>query len=278
MRADLHVHSDYSDGSESVHRILQKAAAQAVTHLSFVDHDSTDGLIEKQALGESFGIHVIPGIEISAYDFKRDRKVHVLGYDYQTPAKHIELLCQVVQRRRQHHTLWQMEQINKRGYDLDKQAIMKSAKPSPIIYKQHVMSHLTEAEFASSDYQSLYQQLFKGSGPASGDITYVNAVDAVRAIVADGGLAVIAHPGQLDSYELIPELIEVGLGGIERNHSDHTEEDHRKVEELADKYSLIMTGGTDYHAQFGMPIAIGSLPSPSLPIQKKRSKPIVEGM
>ncbi|EQB38438.1 MULTISPECIES: PHP domain-containing protein [Virgibacillus] len=276
MKADLHVHSYYSDGSDAVCTVLKKAAQQGVTHLSFVDHDSTDGLIEKQTLGSTFGIEVIPGIEISAYDFKRDRKVHVLGYHYQTPAKHINALCQAVRRRRQRHTLWQIDQLNRHGYYLDKQMIIESAKPSSIIYKQHVMEHITEADFNSAEYQQVYQRLFKGKGPAAGDITYVDATDAVKAIVADGGLAVIAHPGQLDSYELIPELMEVGLGGIERNHPDHTEEDVLKVEELAKEYHLVMTGGTDYHGYFGAQVEIGSLTSPMLPLRKKKNKSTVE--
>lgn len=88
------------------------------------------------------------------------------------------------------------------------------------------------------------------------------AEDAVRAIVADGGLAVMAHPGQLDSYELVPELIGAGLGGIERNHFDHSAEDHLKVEKLAHQYGLVMTGGSDYHGAFGTTIEPGDIVSP----------------
>lgn len=262
MKADLHVHSTYSDGSEHVKTVLEYAAKHHVTQLSFVDHDSTDGLEEKQAMGKSYGIEVISGIEISAYDFKRNRKVHVLGYHYQPEAKNVETLCQTVRNRRQAHTIWQIKQLNQHGYSIDLQAVIKSARPSQTIYKQHVMQQLTSAPYTSAIYQDLYRKLFKVDGPAAGDIEYADAFLAVQAIVADGGIAVVAHPGQLDSYDIIPELVEVGLGGIERNHPDHTSEDHKRVEALAKKYDLVMTGGTDYHGSFGAPIEVGALSSP----------------
>ncbi|MFD2924006.1 PHP domain-containing protein [Halobacillus naozhouensis] len=264
MKADLHVHSHYSDGSDSVEEVVRQARDNGVTHISFVDHDTVDGLPEIIMLGEKYGIEVIPGIEISAYDFKRKRKVHVLGYHYRPEAIHIKSVCQLILERRQKHSLWQILQLNNAGYELDIEAIMETAWPSKTIYKQHVMSHLTESAYSSPDYRTLYHLLFKYGGVASGDIEYLDAFAAVEAIVADGGVAVVAHPGQLDSYDIIPELVEVGLGGVERNHPDHTEKDHQKVEALAKLYSLAMTGGTDYHGSFGTAIEVGSLTSPSL--------------
>src|SRR5574337_304948 len=81
MKADLHVHSTYSDGSDSIEMVMREEQLNGVTHLSFVDHDKKAGLLEAQRLGEHYGIEVIPGIEISAYDVKRDLKVHILGYN-----------------------------------------------------------------------------------------------------------------------------------------------------------------------------------------------------
>ncbi|GGA33947.1 PHP domain-containing protein [Psychrobacillus lasiicapitis] len=263
MKADLHVHSSFSDGSEAVETVLKLAKERDVTQISFVDHDTVKGLSKVCMLGEKYQIEVIPGIEISAYDFKRDRKVHILGYNYDPEAVHIRAICDDLLKRRQTHSLWQIKQIQKAGYKLDVEKIIETAKPSETIYKQHIMRHLTEADYTSLSYKQLYKSLFKGVGVASGDIVYIDAVDAVKAIVADGGLAVVAHPGQLDSYDLIPELIPYGLGGIERNHPDHTASDYQKVEALAKRYGLVMTGGTDFHGAYGAPIPLGEITSPS---------------
>ncbi|MFD1334953.1 PHP domain-containing protein [Oceanobacillus iheyensis] len=262
MKVDLHVHSHYSDGSDAVSKVMKQAKKNGVTHLSFVDHDTVDNLLDIQQQAIHFDIDVIPGIEISAYDFKRKRKVHVLGYNYKPEANHIRNICKPLLQRRNEHSLWQIRKINELGYQIDERVIKQTALPSNTIYKQHIMDKLTKAPYDSLDYRQLYQQLFKHNGVAAGDIVYIDAFDAVEAIVKDGGVAVVAHPGQLDSYDLIPELAEVGLGGLERNHPDHTERDHDKVEALAEELDLIMTGGTDYHGGFGSSIQVGEISSP----------------
>lgn len=257
MKADLHVHSSYSDGSDSMEEVMKQAVANGITQISFVDHDTVAGLPEALALGRKYGIEVVPGIEISAYDFKRKRKVHILGYHYDSEAPQIQQLCQPLLERRHHHSMWQLEQIRACGFKLNADDIIDAAHPSSAVYKQHIMTFLTDAPYDSPEYKQLYQRLFKNGGIASGDITYADAFDAVQAIVADGGLAVVAHPGQLNSYDIIPELAEAGLGGIERNHPDHTAEDHKRIEVLAAKYNFVMTGGTDYHGTFGTPVTVG---------------------
>lgn len=262
LKADLHVHSHYSDGADSVETIIQKAKKAGVTVISFVDHDTVAGWEEKQRIAKAYGIQAIPGVEISAYDVKRQRKVHILGYQFDPVAPAITALCQDVLARRHAHSLWQLAQIQQAGFHLDLQVVMESARPSATIYKQHIMKQLTDLPYSSVEYQFLYKSLFKGQGVAAGEIDYVPAADAVRAIVSDGGLAVVAHPGQLDSYELVPELLEAGLGGIEQNHFDHSAEDHQRVEKLEQQYKLVMTGGSDYHGAFGKPIEPGDLLSP----------------
>ncbi|SER26174.1 hypothetical protein SAMN04487944_102117 [Gracilibacillus ureilyticus] len=269
MKADLHLHSRYSDGSHTVEEVLKQASNAGLTHVSFVDHDTVAGWQEIEVMANKYCIQAIPGIEISAYDFERGRKVHILGYDFQKEAPHIKKLCQPLLDRRQENSLWQIEQIQSLGYSLDTDLIAYVAKPSSTIYKQHIMGQLTEENYSSQTYKELYRQLFKGDGVAARDIKYVDAFDAVRAIKADGGIPVVAHPGQLDSYELIPELVETGLAGIEKIHPDHTKEDHRKVGELAERFHLIQTGGTDFHGAYGIDISPGDLVSPSIPVFMK---------
>lgn len=101
--------------------------------------------------------------------------------------------------------------------------------------------------------------LFKGGGIAQRDIEYVDMRDAVAAIAADGGLPVLAHPGQFDNYEALPALVDAGLAGIEKYHPDHDYRDTQLCEELAARYSLFCTGGSDYHGRFG------KVPVPWLP-------------
>lgn len=263
MKADLHVHSHYSDGYSSVEELLQMASKQGITQLSVVDHDTAGGIESAQIAGESYGITVIPGIEISAYDFSRNRKVHILGYSFDKIATHIQELCNPLLIRRHENSLWQIEQLQKNQFDIEFEAVAEKAEMSGVIYKQHIMHALTEEPFTSYYYKQLYQKVFKGNGICARDIEYVDAISAVKAIKADNGYAVLAHPGQLDSFDLIPELVKYGLDGIERNHVDHSEEDRKRVEQYAKEYSLFQTGGSDFHGRYGSQVEIGDELSPT---------------
>ncbi len=263
MKADLHVHSHYSDGSSTVTELMEMASKRGITHLSLVDHDTVAGIEAAQVEGKKHGITVIPGIEISAYDFTRNRKVHILGYLFDKEATNIRELCDPLLKRRHKNSLWQIEQLQKNDYDIRLEDVAEKAMMSGIIYKQHIMHCLLNHHFTTPLYQELYQTLFKGDGICARDIDYVDAVAAVKAIKADNGFAVLAHPGQLDSYDLIPKLVENGLDGLERDHFDHSIEDNRKVDRIADEYGLFRTGGSDFHGDYGTPILIGELVSPT---------------
>lgn len=263
-KADLHVHSHFSDGADSIQMVMEKAAAAGITHLSIVDHDTVKGQEEALKWAETYQIQLIPGIEISAFDFKRNRKVHVLGYHFNSNNGHIVALCNKVLKRRQAHSIWQIGQIKKQGIPLSVKEISHIASPSETIYKQHIMAAITSEPYESEAYRKLYRSLFKGGGVAAFDIAYADVYDAIRAIKADGGFAVIAHPGQLDSYDLITELVDsqVGLDGVERIHPDHSEVDHQRIDTLMERYDLFMTGGSDYHGAFGSSVRMGDFDSP----------------
>ncbi|KAB2329394.1 PHP domain-containing protein [Cytobacillus depressus] len=263
MKADLHVHSHYSDGSSSVEELMELASKRGITHLSLVDHDTIAGIEAAQQEGKKHGITVVPGIEISAYDFTRNRKVHILGYQFDKDAVHIQELCNPLLKRRHENSLWQIKQLQKNNYNIRLEDVEKKAMMSGVIYKQHIMHCLLDHHFTTPLYKKLYQSLFKGNGICARDIEYEDAVAAIKAIKADNGYAVLAHPGQLDSYELIPELVKNGLDGIERNHFDHSKEDKHRVDQYADDYGLVRTGGSDFHGDYGTPIMIGDLVSPN---------------
>lgn len=254
---DLHVHSSLSDGSDSIVKVLEMAKEKDVAVLSFVDHDTTETYRKAVSIAEEAGIRLIPGIEISAYDYKRDRKVHVLGYAYDHAAENINALTGPLLERRHRHSLWQIGRIREYGIEVDIGRIEARLGAGRTIYKQHIMEDITDAHFTTPEYQELYRTLFKGDGPAAGDIEYIDVFDAVRAIKADNGLAVIAHPGQLDSYDVTEECAALGLDGIEQYHPDHMAPDFERVGQLAEKYGLFTTGGSDYHGHFGAKVNVG---------------------
>ena len=251
LKADLHAHTTVSDGSDTFVELMGKARVHGVTHLAVTNHDTTTGLSEVVRTAHAHAFKVVPGVEISAWDPDASRRVHILGLDVSEGAPAIAELCTQTLERRTANTVWQMKQLIDAGYDVDVDKAAALAGASTGFYKQHLMAALTDAPFTSGAYQHLYKALFKGSGICARDIAYVDMRDAVEAVLADGGVPVLAHPGQFDNYDAVPALVDAGLAGIEKYHPDHDYADCRLVEELACRYGLFCTGGSDYHGRFG---------------------------
>ncbi|WZL74719.1 inositol monophosphatase family protein [Clostridiaceae bacterium 35-E11] len=263
MKADLHVHTNISDSNYSIEETIKMAKENEVTHLGIVDHDTIYGLKKAIALGEEYGVHVIPGIEISAFDFQKNKKVHILGFNFQLDAPNIRKICDDMIKRRHNNSLWQIERLVEHGYDITVKEVAEKAKDSTCFYKQHMMDVLIEKGYTDKIYSALYRQLFKGEGICARDIEYVDVFDAVKAIKADGGIAILAHPSQQDAYYLIDDLVKIGLDGIEIYHQDHTDEDYNRILAYRDKYNLILTGGSDYHGTYGSNVQIGDICMPN---------------
>lgn len=255
--ADFHVHSIISDGSEDVETLVRAAAASGLTHIAFTNHDTTRGVDTAIRAGRAAGVRVVGGIEVSAYDPLRERKVHIVGLGMREDAPACAQLCGPTLAAREANTRWQLDRLLETGHAVRQDVVEAWAARSTCLYKQHLMAALTDEPYTSSAYQALYRSLFKGDGPCARDIAYVDARDAVAAIVEDGGLPVLAHPGQLDSWDFVPDLVRCGLAGIEERHPDHGSADEARARELAEAHGLFLSGGSDYHGAFGAPPSVG---------------------
>lgn len=135
---------------------------------------------------------------------------------------------------------------------------LATAAPSLGVYKQHVMETLTKKDHEDPEYRQFYLTHFKGGSPANHDIVYPTAVDAVRAVREQGGIPVLAHPGQMNSWESLPELVAAGLLGIEAFHPDHSAADEVHALDEAKRFDLLVTGGSDYHGKYGASPSLGT--------------------
>ncbi|HBM80509.1 MAG TPA: phosphatase [Clostridiaceae bacterium] len=261
---DLHCHSDYSDGSMSVYELLKNAKENGVTHIAITDHDTSAGVEEALKIGHKFNIDVIPAIEISAYDFKRDRKVHMLGYYIKPGHQAIKRLCDPVLKQRNDAALKMFDIIISNGYKISWDDVQKYAGRTAI-YKQNIMHALMDKGYCDSIYGDLFRALFsngrngRGKGIAYIPIRYVDMFEAIHAILDAGGVPVLAHPYFYKNLDAVPELVKEGLAGIEVKHPHHDLEGERRTREIAKKYKLIETGGTDFHGFYSRPgLMIGS--------------------
>lgn len=265
MKVELHCHTNISDCPLSIEEVLELAKGEGVTHLAVTNHDTTVGLKNAVETGQKFGIEVIPGIEISAYDFERGKRVHILGYFIEPGHDAIESLCYPLVKKRHLASKQMVEKLIEAGYNITWERCMEIAEGGTGVYKQHIMHALIEAGYTDSIYGSLYKKLFNrgqnGENPGIAFIPmeYMKATLAIQAILNAGGVPVLAHPGQYGNFEMVPELVEAGLQGIEIWHPLHDKHHEEHAIMLAKEYQLIMTGGSDFHGDYGeKPVKLGS--------------------
>lgn len=262
---DLHCHTNISDNSYTTEEVIKLAKGNGVTHLAITDHDTTKGLELAITLGEKYGVEIIPGIEISAFDYQRNKRAHILGF-YVTPGNQaIRSLCDPMLARRHEASYEMVERLIAAGYVISWEQVQDYAKAGTGVYKQHIMHALLDGGYTDRIYGDLYKKLFsrgEGGEPpgiAYLPIEYIDVLDAIAAIKEAGGIPVLAHPGQFDNFAAVPEWVEIGLEGIEVRHPLHEEQEEEQAAKLAEQFRLIKTGGSDFHGFYGeMNVEIGS--------------------
>jgi predicted metal-dependent phosphoesterase TrpH len=262
---DLHVHTKISDNSLSTGEVIRLAKSKGITHLAITDHDTTKGLPEAISLGQELGVGIVPGIEISAYDYQRNKRAHILGLYIEPEHPSLELLCTPLLRSRNQAAQAMVRRIISAGYDISWEDVQKHQGATGV-YKQHIMHELLDKGYCESIYGDIYKKLFlRGSsseaqGIAYFQLAYIDAQAAIRAVREAGGVAVLAHPGQLNNFDAIDEWVELGLAGIEVFHPSHNEDDRQTSKRYAQKHNLIRTGGSDFHGFYGeKPVELGCL-------------------
>ena len=269
MSCDLHCHSKLSDGSLDVSEILALAQCRGLTAISITDHDTIAGANRAVTEGKHMGVSVIHGVEISAKDYSRNRKVHILGYLCDYPER-LEEVCNKTLHSRHTSAKIMQEKVLER-YPIPQNLITRCASESSTIYKQHMMHALKEAGYVKEFFGDTFRQLFSSHGGiAYVPIEYPDVRQAIHKIHNAGGIAVLAHPYSYDSIDLMHELVAEGLlDGIEVWHPSNDEQRVSTLSEYADLHNLVKTGGTDFHGMYtDTPHPIGYRTAPDDVIQQ----------
>ncbi len=250
MKGDLHCHTKLSDGSLGIEDIIVQAKRTGIDFLSITDHDTLSSTSRATVLGERYGVHIIPGVELSAWDKTRNSKVHILCYSPQKPDR-LEGLCLKSCAIRKSCANEMIENVMKL-YPITAESVLKHSTGSKSIFKQHIMRALIDYGYATDFYGSLNDELFNHeNGTCLVEREYPDVNFVLDLIHSAKGVAVMAHPMQYDNLELLEELAEKGkLDGVEVYHYTTSEEDKKKMLEIAEKYNLIVTGGSDFHGLY----------------------------
>lgn len=244
---DLHVHTTASDGQYTPTEVVRRARELGLAVIAITDHDTTDGIDEARAAARETKLQVIPGVEIST-DIPRS-EVHVLGYyvDYQDPAFQAELA--LFRESRLNRAQRMLAKLARIGLPLDWKRVKRIAGAAPV-GRPHIARAMLEKGYVGS-IEEAFDRYINRNGPAYVKRIKVSPLEAVQLILAADGIPVLAHP--LFVAHLVPQLVQHGLAGLEAYYTGYTADETALLLDLAAKYDLLVTGGSDFHGEVVQP-------------------------
>jgi len=258
---DLHTHSTASDGTCAPAEVVRLAHAANLAGLALTDHDTVAGLPEAAAEAARLGLAFLPGIEISAIPPTPDGTLHILGYGIDPASPTLTELTRALREARATRNPRIVARLQEFGIDITMDEVLAEAKGG-VIGRPHIAALLVKKGVVPTMRDAFNEYLAQG-GKAYFDKERLTPRDAITRIRQSGGVAVCAHPVQLRTTndaqleQLLKDLTDLGLEGLEVLHSDHTPALVEKYTSLADKYTLLKSGGSDFHGANKKDIPLG---------------------
>ena len=268
MFADLHLHTNFSDGTFSPEELVANAVKQKLCAIALTDHDTLEGCERAAAACATAGIEFITGSELTAE--QDDHEIHILGYFLD--AQNEKLLTETAkfQLVRQNRIREMVARLNELNVPLDVDDVFKLANcraPG----RPHVARALVKAGLIAT-LDEAFERFLKKDRPAWVPKMKMSAPDAIALIHQAGGLAVMAHPGLNRADQVIPALVTAGLDGLECFHTKHPKATVEHYLKMTQQYGLLVTGGSDCHGlNKGRPL-IGTVRLPYHRVEKLKAK------
>jgi 3',5'-nucleoside bisphosphate phosphatase len=264
---DLHTHTDRSDGSTDPGDLVRQAVTEGIEALGIADHDTLAGYDAAVPSATACGLELICAVELSTRPNesttpgKRERSVHVLGYwllSPPTPAFRRWLVSQQDSRRQRNLDL--VAKLRQLGVAITLQDAEVYGRNQ--VGRPHFARVLCDKGYVRT-MQEAFDVYLADEAKAAVDRDEPGLEEGIRRIVDGGGMASLAHPVRLpqrgpDLAKLVERLTDVGLGGIEVFHSEHAPADCGAYAELARRFDLIPTGGSDFHGENKPGIRLGT--------------------
>ncbi|BDO43090.1 metal-dependent phosphoesterase [Cellulomonas sp. NTE-D12] len=279
VRIDLHTHSSASDGTGSPSQVVRDARAAGLDVVGLTDHDTTSGWAEAAHEAERAGVALVRGTEVSA--LAGGVSVHLLSYLQDPTAPVLADVLARTRDSREHRAERMVARLAAGGVPVTWADVLLQAKDAVAVGRPHIADALVELGVVP-DRSAAFVDLLSARGPYYVGYAAPTAVDAVRAVVAAGGVPVFAHPGadgrgRVVADDVIEELAEAGLVALEVDHRDHSPAQRDRLRALANRLGLLVTGSSDYHGA-GKPNALGeNLTDPAVlaAIEERGSMPVV---
>ena len=248
MCVDLHTHSVYSDGTATPAELISMAVACNLKGLALTDHDTVEGVRETIRLGHKMEVAVISGLEISA--LHHDYSLHILGYGIDSENQDLCDWLNRLQQGREERNTKILEKLTAMGIDINSDELARFSECGQT-GRPHIARLLIDKGCVKTMNEAFKFYLGRNKPAWCSRFSYT-AAETIDIIHRAGGVAVLAHPGQLDSGmkiqpQIIKELVERKLDGLEIFYPSHSRKMQKRLKGLAKQYNLLATGGSDYH-------------------------------
>ena len=243
---DLHSHTTASDGQHTPEELLALAATAGVTTLAVTDHDTVSGLAAASEAARARGIRLVPGIELSAFVFRKE--VHILGHFIQPGNPELSRFSDKLRHERQVRMEQMVQKMRGLGFPVSMADVLGIAKDAHL-GRPHLARVLVERGWCL-DTKEAFDRFLGDGKPAFVDRFRLTAEDAIRLIRDAGGTATLAHPAvsKVEEFE-VTQLKNAGLAGLEVEHSDQNAQIRERLLGIAARLDLIPTAGSDFHGE-----------------------------
>ncbi|MBO4562179.1 MAG: PHP domain-containing protein [Clostridia bacterium] len=248
---DLHTHSDFSDGVLPPEKLIEEAKEKGLSLLAVTDHDTADGMPRALRAAEELAQPFLTGIEIEA---AFDDELHILGLGVDPYSQKLQRLTSLQSERRAERNSRMLSLLAADGMDVyHLQDPLKGTAT-----KADIAASLVSAGYCGSVNEAFSRFLVRGA-PYYVSMEHPSVRETMEAITGSGGVAVLAHPMKMrcDHRELIIELKDLGLWGIEAYYSRASEEETAYFRALAREFGLRPTCGSDYHGPGRRDVSMG---------------------
>ncbi len=244
---DLHTHTTASDGRCTPAQLVARAAAAGVTVLSVTDHDTVAACEAVAAACRTAGVEFVAGIEVTAV--REEADVHVLGYFVDPESAALRTFLIEQRQNRLERVRRMVARLVKAGLRLDADAILRPAvdDPSKSVGRPWIARALVASGDVKSSNEAFALWLSRGR---PGFVAREGAPpeEVVARIHDAGGIASLAHPGLLKRDSWIAGFADAGLDALEAHHTEHDAVTMARYRDMAERLSLVVSGGSDYHA------------------------------
>jgi len=264
LTVDLHTHSCRSDGELTPAELVDAARAAGLEVLALTDHDTTSGVREAAERASAVGLALVPGIELSVNGDGGRLQLHLLGYGIDLDDAALAECLEQLESARVARARRAVELLAGLGVGLDWDRLRASAGEGTI-GRPHIAAALVEAGHCTSPDQAFARYLRRGR-PAFVPAPGLSPGRALALVHGAGGIASLAHPflsagvdaaGGIEKF--VGRLVVQGLDAIEVHHPRHKRAQRQRLSQLAGRYGLLVTGGSDFHGASKPDIALGSI-------------------